>query len=237
MPSHAAALCRVDIHPAKRGWSSTGRGFSDADTNVEPNAPYHGVTPGHSDNTLLLQFDGYMNATVYTNAFHYVVDTYFTKPHYYCAPTTLSNGTVAQCPYFAMYQLDYFVNGVGGISTATTVLEDFRTYAESQGTCVHFVVMVAGSPKSIASQFSQFKQLKVASATSYNWMKLQLSAASTFPTANFTDMSVQSVAMWGTLAESFSSGLGIKYAPVASVGWDSSPRTLPSDPFGEWGCT
>eukprot|EP00037_Helgoeca_nana_P033810 m.419521 g.419521 ORF g.419521 m.419521 type:complete len:462 (+) comp31601_c0_seq1:62-1447(+) len=225
----------VDVHPAKRGWSSTGRAPPAANPVIQPNEPHHGVTPDQAANTLLLQFDGYMNASVYTGGFRYIVDTYFHHPNHYRVPTPLRNGTVAQCPYFSIYQLDYLVAGVGGSAAAETVLTAFRDYAESQGTCVHFAVMVAGSAKSISSQTAQFKALDVASATSYCWMKLGLEGAQTFPESNYTEMIPQSVEAWTALAKVLSEDLGIKYAPVLSVGWDSSPRTLPSDPFGQWG--
>lgn len=175
-------------------------------------------------------------ASRYTGGFRYIVDTYFNHPNYYRVPTTLRNGTVAQCPYFAMYQLEYFVAGVGGQGAAEKALDSFRDYAESSGSCVHFVVMVAGSAESISTQTATFKALDVASATSYCWMKLGLEGTKVFPAANYSALGPQSVAASTALANMFSDHLGIKYAPVVSSGWDSSPRTLPSDPFGNWGC-
>jgi hypothetical protein len=44
----------------------------------------------------LLIFDGYMNRTVYNNAFKYIAKKYFTLPNYYRVPTLLPNGTTAQ---------------------------------------------------------------------------------------------------------------------------------------------
>lgn len=175
-------------------------------------------------------------ASRYTGGFRYIVDTYFNHPNYYRVPTTLRNGTVAQCPYFAMYQLEYFMAGVGGQGAAEKALDSFRDYAESSGSCVHFVVMVAGSAESISTQTATFKTLDVASATSYCWMKLGLEGTKVFPAANYSALGPQSVAASTALANMFSDHLGIKYAPVVSSGWDSSPRTLPSDPFGNWGC-
>eukprot|EP00041_Stephanoeca_diplocostata_P006756 m.93080 g.93080 ORF g.93080 m.93080 type:complete len:152 (+) comp16527_c1_seq10:2094-2549(+) len=43
------------------------------------------------------------------------------------------------------------------------------------------------------------------------------------------------VGAWNGLSKHYETALDIAYAPVVSVGWDSSPRTLPSDPFGNWG--
>lgn len=56
-----------------------------------------------------------------------------------------------------------------------------------------------------------------------------------FPTSNYSSLIPQAAAAWESYASHFKGEAGIEYAPVISVGWDSSPRTLPSDPFGEWG--
>lgn len=45
----------VDVHPAKRGWSSTGRAPPAANPVIQPNEPHHGVTPDQAANTLLLR--------------------------------------------------------------------------------------------------------------------------------------------------------------------------------------
>ena len=65
--------------------------------------------------------------------------------------------------------------------------------------------------------------------------KLGLAAAGVFPRANYTEMAPQSVTAWGEISQAFETALGIQYAPIVSVAWDSSPRTLASDPFGQWG--
>ena len=71
----------VDVHPAKRGWHSTGRAPPAQREVVHPGQPPRGVNSPHGAN-MLLQFDGYMNASVYTAAFEYVVDHYFVHPNY-----------------------------------------------------------------------------------------------------------------------------------------------------------
>eukprot|EP00041_Stephanoeca_diplocostata_P006759 m.93001 g.93001 ORF g.93001 m.93001 type:complete len:334 (+) comp16527_c1_seq4:105-1106(+) len=115
----------VDIHPAKRGWSSTGRSNESPRPVITPGEKPRGVA-GAGDNNLLLQFDGFMNASVYLGAFQHVAKTYFTRSNYYRVPTTLANGTVAQCCYYAMYQMNYFVNGVGGAQQAAALVDKFR---------------------------------------------------------------------------------------------------------------
>ena len=66
---------------------------------VQPNEGIRGVPTGTGVN-MLMQFEGYMNSTVYGAAFKNVVDKYMGHPNYYRVPTRLANGTVADCAYF-----------------------------------------------------------------------------------------------------------------------------------------
>ena len=56
------------------------------------------------------------------------------------------------------------------------VLDSFRDYAEAKGSCVHLVAMFSGSAHSINNQAATYKAFRVASATSYCWMKVRASA-------------------------------------------------------------
>jgi len=222
----------VDVHPAKRGWHSTGR--------VAPTPGTQPVYPGEKPRgvdgrvNMLLQYDGFMNRSVYTAAFRYAVDNYFVAPNYYKVPTKLRNGTTAQCAYYAIYQMNYLLDGVGGLEAGTDLFDAFRDYAEARGTCLHLVDMVAGSPN--AAYFAKSKALGVSSATSYCWMKVIGAYYDlVFPETNYTELLQPSIQAATNLTEAFATELGIPYAPVISVAWDSTPRTLPSDAFGQFG--
>lgn len=69
------------MHPAKRGWSATGRRYP-GPQDVDPEQP-HRCADGSGTNKLLLQFDGFMNASVYAAAFEQTVQKYFGNPNYY----------------------------------------------------------------------------------------------------------------------------------------------------------
>lgn len=56
-----------------------------------------------------------------------------------------------------------------------------------------------------------------------------------FPEDDFSDTTDRAISAWLSLHQHFETSFGIPFAPSASVGWDSSPRTLRSDPFGPWG--
>ena len=182
-----------------------------------------------------------MNASVYTAAFTNLVTKYFVRPNYYKVPTVLANGTTADCAYFAIYQMSYLVGGVGGKANAAKVLDSFRSIAEAHGVCLHLVDMVAGSPANVAGKanVADYQQYGVNSATSYCFMKI-VHAPPTPMTEyiNYTEQVGRAVTAWTGISQSLSKsalGPGFKFAPTLSVGWDSSPRTLSSDPFGQWG--
>ncbi len=80
-----------------QGWHNTYRPVDLTTFNVS--APPGGIKE-------LLIFDGFMNASVYMAGFEHAINTYFLHPNYYRAPTILPNGTVAQCGYFSIYQIE-----------------------------------------------------------------------------------------------------------------------------------
>lgn len=225
----------VDLHPAKKGWHSSGRPGQLAPI-VQPGEGPRGIPGSGPGANMLLQYDGFMNASVYQGAFETIVDKYFTTPNYYKVPTMLPNGTKAQCNYYAFYQFEYFVSGLGGVPAAVKVMDNFRAIAASRGQCIHLVAMVAGSAQSIATQEDTYKALGVASGTSYCFMKIvHGGGASMTEYLNYTDQVARALESWSSIADVFHSKIGGPFAPTLSVGWDSSPRTLPSDPFGNWG--
>ena len=205
----------VDIHPAKRGWHNTGRAGPD----VPANGP--GVHPG-----MLLMFDGFMTAAVYRNAFKYIAETYFTQPNYYKAATRLPNGTVANCCFFSMYQPEYMAPG--NASLGRQLADDFRAAAVAVGECLHLNHMT--SPDEL------LVERRADSRTDYGWVKLGRGANFSFPSTPYETVAAHS---WQTMkrleAKYAAAPFSMPYIPVLSVGWDSSPRTLPSDGWGEFG--
>ena len=205
----------VDVHPAKRGWHGTYRASPD----VPP------IGPG-ADPNMLLMFDGYMSAQVYRNAFAYIAKTYFTQPNYYRAPTRLANGTVAQCCFFSMYQPQYMAPG--NASLGAQLADDFRAAAEAVGQCLHLNHMT--SPDALLTE------RRADSRTDYGWMKLGEGGGFSFPSTPYETVAAHA---WRTMvaaeAKYAAPPYRIPYVPVLSVGWDPSPRTLPSDGWGEFG--
>eukprot|EP00041_Stephanoeca_diplocostata_P023716 m.588404 g.588404 ORF g.588404 m.588404 type:complete len:157 (-) comp22364_c0_seq5:1037-1507(-) len=64
---------------------------------------------------------------------------------------------------------------------------------------------------------------KVLSPSEYTW-----------PVTNYSTLGPAAVDAW-KLIEQHYTPLGMPFAPTITVSWDSTPRVLPSDPFGKWG--
>lgn len=142
----------VDVHPAKRGWHGTYRAKPNTeaevygDSSVSPGrTSIHEPQPSGKVEQLRV-FDGFMNRTVYNNAFKYIARNYFTQPNYYRVPTLLPNGTTAQCCFFSFYQPE--VIAMADDKEAILAMQDFRAAAESVGECLHLVISVPHSEKS-----------------------------------------------------------------------------------------
>jgi hypothetical protein len=198
----------VDIHPAKKGFNGCYR--------QSKSDPISG--PG-AQNWQLQLFDGYMNATVYRNAFKYIAETYFTQPNYYRVPTKLANGTTAQCCFFSFYQPEYVADG--NRTEAIPLMDEFRAAAVSVGQCLHLNHMT--SPDAL------LKPRKVDSRTDYGWIKLGHSPAYKWPQTAYEDVMDHSLSEIAKRTALYSQNFSIPYIPSLSPGFDSSPRTLPSD--------
>jgi hypothetical protein len=170
-----------------------------------------------------------MDDKVYENAFKYIAKEYFTKSNYYKVPTKLENGSTVDCCFFSFYQPGGISAGGGGETVAAALMEDFRKEAEAVGQCLHLNHMGGGlKPTMIESR-------KVASVTDYGWMKLGQGEAFVFPETAYEVVRDHALATIEERHELYTKTYGIPYIPTHSTAWDSSPRTLPQDAWGEWG--
>eukprot|EP00937_MAST-01D_sp_MAST-1D-sp2_P000780 g780.t1 len=223
----------VDIHPAKRGWHGTYRARPKAATGAggETVVGEGGRTSIHEPQPSgpvqeLLVFDGFMNRTVYKNAYEYIARQYFTQPNYYRVPTRLANGTVGQCCFFSFYQPEYVA--MGDPDEAILSMADFRAAAEAVGECLHLNHMGQAHDNFIGPR-------QVASISDYGWMKT--TSARKFPETPYEDIMNGSVQAWSTLTERYAR-MNITYVPSIEHSWDPSTRTLPTDASnasGNWG--
>lgn len=154
----------------------------------------------------------------------YIIQNYMTKPEYWY---------VDGKPYFSIYAVNRFIDQMGGAEKTAEVLAEFRTLAQKAGLPgIHINAVwydnLAGQPFCVCDPERWTKELGFDSYTSYN-------SISTTPiwlkddslTVNFD----QAVDEYSLLAKKALDTLSAPYFPVATAGWDSSPRCVQSETY------
>ncbi len=134
-------------------------------------------------------------------------------------------------PYFSIYELFRFVEGMGGVSQAALALESLRQKARAAGfpgvhiNAVTWGVQLLPGEHEVQNLPQLLQQLRIDSTTSYVWVHhARLSSA---PTTEYEDMRRQ----YETYRSKASAELGCMYFPNVTVGWDATPRTCQTDNF------
>ena len=122
-----------------------------------------------------------------------------------------------------------FVKGLGGISPARAALDRFRAKAAKAGLSgIHINAVIAGvhilpGEETIKDPNAMMEALGVDSASSYVWMHHV--AFRDFPASQYQTVMQDAEAHWRKTREA----LVRPFHPNVTMGWDASPRTLPSD--------
>jgi len=148
-----------------------------------------------------------------------VIEKYFLNPSYYC---------IGGKPYFSIYHVANFIKSSGGPEPAKVWLERFRQKARSAGLPgLHLNAVVCGRPILPGECPSDLDvtvpQLGFDSITSYVWVHhVDLGTGNEFP---YLDAMNGYLRYWDQIRERSR----LPYYPNLTVGWDSSPRTIPSE--------
>ncbi|SDE96171.1 glycoside hydrolase family 99-like domain-containing protein [Terriglobus roseus] len=134
-------------------------------------------------------------------------------------------------PYFSIYELFRFIEGMGGVSQAALALDALRQKARAAGfpgvhiNAVTWGVKLLPGETEVQNLPQLLKQLRIDSTTSYVWIHhAQLSQE--FQT-EYEDVRRQ----YEKYRDKASDDLGCMYFPNVTVGWDASPRTCQTDNF------
>ena len=164
------------------------------------------LTPGRIDR------DGFERMT------DYLVERYFSHPSY-----LKINGE----PYFSLFELGLFIDGLGGLKEAQAALESFRVKTVAVGfPGLHLNTMVQ-QPNNLPGEVvvtdpvQTVTRLGFSSVTHYNWHQLYTPGEPEFPVVQYRDVAAYNYAQW----EEYTNRYPIPYLPGVSMGWDSSPRT------------
>lgn len=152
----------------------------------------------------------------------HIIANYFSHPSHWC---------IDGCPYFSVYELFRLVESFGGMEATRAALQRFRTKTQRAGfpdlhlNAVVWGVQILPNEKTVKDPAAMLTYLNFDSATSYVWahhVPLQQ-----FPVTPYSQVMNESVAYWPKASAAY----GRPYHPNVSMGWDSSPRTVPDAPY------
>jgi hypothetical protein len=162
-----------------------------------------------------LKWDNLANGEVSRQTFDritdHVVQRYFSQPNHL---------SLQGEPFFSIYELQTFINGMGGIEEAKNALDDFRQKTIAAGFPGLHLNAVAWQANPAAAQ-----ELGVSSIHSYCWAHHVNSSDYGFPLSSYEKIASRIYETWDELEDKYP----MPYCPNVSMGWDSSPRTVQSD--------
>ena len=177
--------------------------------------------PAKLDSTGVVQFRGGISGKAFDTMCDRVVEL-FKHPSY-----LKINGQ----PYFSLYELYRFVQGMGGVSQAVDALKGFQQKARDAGfpgvhiNAVTWGVKLLPGEAEVKNLPELLQQLQIDSTTSYVWIHhAQLGNKIT------TDYA-EVLRQYEQYRDNASAELGCTYFPNVTVGWDASPRTCQTDNF------
>lgn len=135
------------------------------------------------------------------------------------------------CPYFSIYELYRFVQGMGGVAQAALALEKMRSKARALGfpdihvNAVTWGVKLLPGQSEIGNLPELLDRLHIDSTTSYVWIH-HTEFSKTF-TTEYRDIQNAYEIYRATAAKT----LGRPYFPNVTVGWDSTPRACQTDNY------
>jgi hypothetical protein len=151
-----------------------------------------------------------------------VVERYFAHPSYWL---------VEGRPYFSIYDLGKFVEGLGGLEAAHHALQAFRAKTVAAGfpglelNVVLWSVRVLPSETSVTDPVELVRHLGFDSIGSYVW--IHHVPLKEFPETSYDRVMAAAAAHWEETVARFPQ----PFHPNVTMGWDASPRTVQSDVY------
>ena len=167
-------------------------------------------------------YPGSITRQTFETAMRHVISEYFSHPSYW---------RVEGKPYLSFYDLPELVRGLGGFEEVRDALAWLRAEAKSAGhpginlNQVFWNQGILPGEQALRNPNETLSGLGFDSITSYVW--IHHVPLLTFPEVEYAQVSQEYLNFW----EATERDMSLPYYPNASMGWDSSPRTLPSDVF------
>ena len=188
------------------------------------NHDWNNMFPARLSNKPEILAQGKVSPEVFTRLCNYVIDRYFSQENYL---------KIAGRPYFSIYELGSFIQGMGGLDAAARALEQFRRQCEKAGVGEPHLNTVVWQLPVLPGEFGLPKvdeviqRLGIDSATSYAWIHHYDLSTGQFPQGSYALAAEANYRAWDHYAQT----LPVPYFPNVSMGWDSSPRTCQSEKF------
>jgi hypothetical protein len=170
-----------------------------------------------------LLYRGRISPTTFERMTDHIIAVCFKHP---------SHWKIAGRPYFSVYDLTALVASFGSLDATRQALEHFRAKTKAAGfPDLHLNAVVWGNTilpgeQKPADAAAVIKALGFDSVTSYVW--IHHVALPDFPATDYGYVKDKYFEYWAQAEKMFG---GVPYYPNATMGWDSSPRADPSDPF------
>lgn len=171
----------------------------------------------HEPNAQQLK-DGAIDRAAFERMVAHIIETYFSQPNY-----LLVDGK----PWFSLYEIGNFIEGLGGIEQTRDALDWFRAQVRHAGfPDLHLDAVVWGfgvlpTAITVSDPASLISTLGFDSATSYVWVHHADVTTYDFPVADVLRLQQEAYADYERLADE----LPVPFHPNVTVGWDASPRT------------
>lgn len=174
------------------------------------------------DHSHRLLYPGKITEATFNQVTDYVIDHYFKHPSYF---------KIDGAPYFSFYDLNMLVASFGSMEVTRQALAAFRQKTKEAGfpdlhlNQVLWNLGILPGEAAARNPAELLPALGFDSFTSYVWIHhVPLDA---FPETDYTSVFHKYLDYW----KEAEAQINLPYFPNATMGWDSSPRTVQSDAF------
>lgn len=192
------------------------------------NHNWRNIHPAPFTNNSQLLKPGRISAAAFDRMTDYIIKHYLTQPNYL---------KIEGAPYFSIYELGTFIEGVGGFEQAKTLLARFRAKVKSLGfvdlhiNAVLWGFAVLPDEIKLENPLQIVERLGFSSIGSYVWVHHFDLDKEPFPKSSYQAAAQANYELW----EDYARNSPLPYYPNVTVGWDASPRTTQTDIFARRG--
>lgn len=186
------------------------------------NHDWTNLHPAKLRNPKIVDYPGQVTPETFIKMGDHCIEKLFKHPSYYC---------IDGAPYFSFYDLTKLINSFGTVAATRAALDDFRARAKAAGLPGLHLNAILWGRTILPGEHTPVDGLKLVtdlgfdSISSYVWVHhVELP---NFPETEYNYARDQYFAYWDKMELQ----QVLPYIPNISMGWDASPRTLPSDKF------